>query len=36
MLKLFSVKAKESIQNCLNPTLAIASILENGFEATLR
>ena len=35
-LKIFLGKARQSIQNWVNPKLDIESILENGFEATLR
>ena len=35
-LKMFLGEARESIQDCVNPTLDIESILENGFETTLR
>ena len=29
-------KARQNVQNCLNPKLIIGSTLENSFEATLR
>ena len=35
-LKMFLGEARESIQDCVNPRLDIESILENGFETTLR
>ena len=35
-LKMFLGKARQSIQNCVNPKLDIEKILENGFETTLR
>ena len=35
-LKPFFVKARQSLQNHLNPKLVIGSLLENGFAATLR
>ena len=35
-LKPFFNKARQSIENCLNPKLVSGSILKNGFEGTLR
>ena len=35
-LKPFSGKAKKSLQNCLNPKLAIRGGLENGFQGVCR
>ena len=35
-LKSFSREVSKSLQNHLNPKLVIGSILENGFEATLK
>ena len=29
-------KARQSIQNCVNPKSDIENVLENGFETTLR
>ena len=33
---MFLKKARQSIQNCVNPKSDIENILENGFETTLR
>ena len=35
-LKMFSGKARQSIQNCVNPKSDIENVLENGFKTTLR
>ena len=35
-LKMFLGKARQSIQNCVNPKSDIENVLENGLETTLR